>query len=333
MDISPTTETSETVLGLGLAEEPSPAGGSRNPQITPPAQTGQSHIAARRMSTISLSSLNRPSFPHKLDLSSATLGMNPDLSMFANGLASPVTLAPKSARPSAANDLPPDLLAMTALAGASALNDPSARGVDIDLTLSGSSPSNALGNIGNSADKPIELDLELDMDMDLFGDSTDNTFSPAAGVPASLPGVDDQINVGDHAGGADAVLNLDDLGSFAPSAEASTSDLFQSLGAGEPTGIPDPQQSSQQLGIPGTGDVNMAPSPGSILASFAASGSGSQDASAADGDQSYNFGLNLPNLDSFDESGFFSEENQADAGADMASLHEMLNFTDQGTGI
>lgn len=126
----------------------------------------------RRASTISLSSLQRPPFPHKLDLSATALRINPDdpLSL-QSGLASPVTLAPKSS----ISRHPPDLLG--------------GQHVDIDLTLDDDdiamSTSHLAGGsitgVGSSADKPIELDLDLEMD--LFGDGGQQSAG-ASGVSA-----------------------------------------------------------------------------------------------------------------------------------------------------
>ncbi|KAF8272355.1 hypothetical protein EI94DRAFT_1796251 [Lactarius quietus] len=126
-----------------------------------------SFLAARRQSTISLSSLNRPQFPHKLDLSSATLRINPtELAQgLGGGLPSPVTLAPKSGRATATNEFPPDFMA--ALAASEMANRP----VDIDLTMlpeeaSATAHVGLDSSLGSSADRPIELDLEgMDIDM------------------------------------------------------------------------------------------------------------------------------------------------------------------------
>ncbi|KAI0307501.1 hypothetical protein B0F90DRAFT_1619626, partial [Multifurca ochricompacta] len=131
--------------------------------------------AARRQSTISLSSLNRPQFPHKLDLSSAALRINPgELAQgLGGGLPSPVTLAPKSGRTTAASEFPPDF--MVALAASEMANRP----VEIDLTmLPEEAPAVAHvsldPSLGSSADRPIELDLEgMDIDMTNVGVTVD----------------------------------------------------------------------------------------------------------------------------------------------------------------
>lgn len=122
----------------------------RKPLITP----------SRRASTISLSSLHRTPFPHKLDLSS--IAFNPeDAIPLHSGQASPVTLAPKSSILRASMP-PPDLLTV------------GGQTVDIDLTLDEDDVAMAISNtndpsLGTSVDKPIELDLD-DLD-DLFTDA------------------------------------------------------------------------------------------------------------------------------------------------------------------
>ncbi|KAH9046441.1 hypothetical protein EDB84DRAFT_1466515 [Lactarius hengduanensis] len=168
-----------------------------------------SFLAARRQSTISLSSLNRPQFPHKLDLSSATLRINPaELAQGLGGLPSPVTLAPKSGRVTGTSEFPPDFMA--ALAASDIANRP----VDIDLTmLPEEAPAAAHVGLdvalGSSADRPIELDLEgMDIDMtnvdvsdvktlfgdeptsgisttNLFGDTTEAAGGSGGNVPPS----------------------------------------------------------------------------------------------------------------------------------------------------
>lgn len=143
-----------------------------------------SFSAARRQSTISLSSLSRPQLPPKLDLSSDQLRLNPTelAQSLGGGLLSPVTLAPKSGRTTATSEFPPDF--MTALA-----SEIGARPVEIDLTImpeEGAATTHVSldPSLGNSADRPIELDLELegmeiDMDVSLFGEEPANDISAA----------------------------------------------------------------------------------------------------------------------------------------------------------
>lgn len=139
----------------------------------------KSLTSARRASTISLSSLHRTPFPHKLDLSS--IAFNPDDAIpLHSGQASPVTLAPKSSILRASMP-PPDLLSV------------SGRAVDIDLTLDDDDVAMAMGNagdpaLGTSADKPIELDLD-----DLFTESSEHVSA----VPSSSMGPGDGASAGD----------------------------------------------------------------------------------------------------------------------------------------
>ncbi|KAG9314723.1 hypothetical protein JVU11DRAFT_5532 [Chiua virens] len=168
---------------------PSMAPGQGSPQ-------GPATLPLRRQSAISLSSLNRNALPPKLDLSGSGMRISAEeAALFPKGLVpSPVSLAPKSARPSATADI--DLMA--AFASAAAANSGSQR-VDIDLTVSDSPPTMIAATdpaLGSSADKPIELDLDsIDMEMtdmtNLFGDApgsesrdgratVDSLFSPGA---------------------------------------------------------------------------------------------------------------------------------------------------------
>lgn len=157
-----------------------PSGGSPTPVDVSSASGAQrsfpgsgSFLAARRQSTISLSSLSRPNVPHKLDLSADTLRINTgELAQgLGGGLPSPVTLAPKSGRITATSEFGPDFIAALAA---------STQPVEIDLSMlpeEGSTTAH-VGldpSLGSSADRPIELDLEgmeIDMtvDVSLFGD-------------------------------------------------------------------------------------------------------------------------------------------------------------------
>ncbi|KZV95599.1 hypothetical protein EXIGLDRAFT_766042 [Exidia glandulosa HHB12029] len=119
------------------------------------AQASVSGIAARRPSTVSLSSLHHRAPPLKLDLSSV-------LPM------SPVTLAPRTA--TAAADYTADFLL------------PPMSGQVIDLTLSETAPVH-LGPSTGTSDHPIDVD-DVDMDTDLFGGADDsqlNTISTGSG--------------------------------------------------------------------------------------------------------------------------------------------------------
>lgn len=177
----------------------------------------QSPMAGRRQSAVALSSLQRPSFPHKLDLSS--LRMNPeDLMLSASGMTSPVTLAPRTARPgTATGEIPPDLMAAIASSEAAAASHP----VDIDLTLDSESavepPPTDLGidqSLGGSADKPIELDLDIHMEEmgGFFGPQ------PSSGVETLFSPSEDRVKV------EEIFPDFSAVGSTG-------GDLFQSIGA------------------------------------------------------------------------------------------------------
>lgn len=158
-------------------------------------------LPGRRPSAISISSLHRPQFPLKLDLSSTALRITEEeAALYQKGPTSPVTLAPKSARPVGPHDLPPDFL--MAFGNNPLPNDVGHGPSTIDLTLpddmhlAPDQTGMSLGvGIGDSSEKPIELDLDsMDIEMagmtDLFGDPTDSgdandghdgLFSPALG--------------------------------------------------------------------------------------------------------------------------------------------------------
>ena len=157
-----------------------------------------------------------------------------DAGLGLTALASPVTLAPKSARPMAANELPPDLLA--------ALEQ--SQGVDLGLV------SSEMGN--------IEGDVHLDTTMsDLFGDGPSDTQGEDVDMESLFhgTGVDagqsDTSNVGSSSENMGAILTA----LSAQNAQGTTDDLFG------PLSDPGAAQS-------GTGSSNTAPSPASLLASF-----------------------------------------------------------------
>jgi len=215
-------------------------------------QKSGSFLAARRQSTISLSSLNRPQFPHKLDLSSAAMRFNPaELAQgLSGGLPSPVTLAPKSARPTA-SESPPDFMA------ALAASEMATRPIDLTMLPEEATATGHVGldtTLGSSADRPIELDLEgMDIDMtnvgvtgvdvkSLFGDeptgglSTTNLFDDAAEALGGN-GVLATFNTGASHGAAlapdtseggpsfDMGIGIDEFPQFPFDSMASTSDM------------------------------------------------------------------------------------------------------------
>ena len=288
-------------------------------QMSPPPTSGGSgassnSVSGRRGSAISLSSLHRPPFPHKLDLSATTMRITEDASLFSSGpLASPVTLAPKSARPS---EIPPDLMAAFEAAA-----DANTGAVDIDLTVpdnesaAGNNNStsghdidmNMESSLGNSADKPIELDLDMDIDMsgmsDLFGDATDGTaglFSPAQGttdLPLSGANRSNDKDTKQDNLGMDILDALSAVGG-----SSGHDDLFGAF----PQSSTRIQTQSNTLAVPpdpSSSGLNDAHSPGSILASFAAGEHDDPTALHTDGEAS--FDLNA--INSIDLSNVFND--------------------------
>lgn len=114
--------------------------------------------------------------------------------MYASGLASPVTLAPKSARPIGPNEFPEEFM--------TAFTNPVDRSV-VDLTLAENDNhqirTNADPTAGDSSDKPIELDLDMDMNMsmnELFGDNPETSSS------SKFPsGVENMFSMSDNGAG------------------------------------------------------------------------------------------------------------------------------------
>ena len=216
----------------------------------------------RRPSAISISSLQRPTLPLKLDLSSASLRISTDdISLYTSGLASPVTLAPRSARAVGPNDFPPGF--MEAFASSASPLD---RSVDIDLTVSETSGPNNRdmkmptdANIGSSADKPIELDLDsMDIDMamtDLFGDNVDNSSNEATNVVDGLftPTVGDAVMTNDFHGQS-------------PKTEGGFLDALGQPGNNMFTTLDHAQQLKASTAV-----IQSAPSPGSLYTSLASS--------------------------------------------------------------
>jgi hypothetical protein len=177
--------------------------------------------------------------------------------MFNSGLASPVTLAPKSARPLGPNELPPDLVA----ALMSSTNGMNEQPVDIDLTIgegeSASKTESKMNEAGSSADKPIELDLDnMDLDMgdmsDLFGDSAESPSANSADKDA-IADIFSSNRVGQISeSNVDNAKAGDFLG-------GNTTDIFASLGMDSDThGATKEETSAAQA----------APSPNTLLASF-----------------------------------------------------------------
>ncbi|KAJ7139544.1 hypothetical protein C8R44DRAFT_694088 [Mycena epipterygia] len=303
--------TIDLTATTGEGSRPSTA----DPALSPPLSS--SSIMGRRPSAISISSLHRPVFPLKLDLSSNSLRISAEeASLFSQGLSSPVTLAPRSARPYGPNELPPDLMA--ALASASSASE-ATRPVDIDLTgPEHSGPDVKMTAVGNSADQPIELDLDamdidMAMSMELFGDadsasnnggnSVEGLFTPV------LPGPDMPLT---H-GLGDTKNVKEEEESFLSALDGSSDDIFASLSANT--------HGDNQASTSGSGP---APSPGSLLASFSQmddpSGSSQTSNLPTEGAPTYDLdALDLSNL----SPGFFGDAHPSDMNFDMEELLSM----------
>ncbi|KAG2129782.1 hypothetical protein DEU56DRAFT_816666 [Suillus clintonianus] len=266
-----------------------------------PAQASPPHglaNPARRGSTISLSSLHRPPFPLKLDLSSSSLRMSAEeAALFSQSLPSPVSLAPKSARPSAQTEL--DLMAAFASATAG-----SSQHVDIDLTVDDDPPMAPIdASLGSSADKPIELDLDsIDMEMstmtDLFGDGTETGSGENSGVEGIFSPVAPDSGASNPAKESqEGGLDMEMLGAL--SAVDNNNHGNDMFGPSDASGLQSGQHSS--LGVQSSPPSNVAPSPSAILASFAGSQSdGTHQLPAGDG----NFDLSTLDLSNFDSTFF-----------------------------
>ena len=252
-------------------------------------------LPSRRQSTVSLSSLQRPAFPHKLDLSATALRLNPDDLSMPSGLASPVMLAPKTSIPQIAPDFP--------------FGPPGE--VTIDLTLDDDVnvgmppppvPPGIDPSVGNSADKPIEL---LDIDMDLFGDVGGSQSAPTMGNASA--------SAATGPSGPAAVKEEEmDFGMFAEiSAVPGTSEedakardeLLASFGASEPPTSTASGGVSQQPGNP----LDSGTSPGSFLADIEAAvgGTNTQASGNASSDDTANFNLDFLKDDSMDMQALF----------------------------
>jgi hypothetical protein len=163
---------------------PLPSDMGPTPASSPPTKTIS--LAPRRQSTISLSSLNRPAPSLRLDLSDlppASLRMSTEEALFSSGLRSPATLAPKSARP-----VDHIVEWMAPLPSSSSTDKP----VDIDLTLPETDPQ--LDELGNTADRPLDVDLMGDLfgdNLEANGDMSGGLFSPVAAD--TLPKGDDDF--------------------------------------------------------------------------------------------------------------------------------------------
>ena len=270
-----------------------------------------STIPGRRGSAISISSLHRPQFPLKLDLSSTSLRITEEeAAMFKKGLASPVTLAPKSAR-LGPNEFPPEFMA--AFANSSVPPDVTSEPPAIDLTLphvpQEENDSTMNNGVGDSSDKPIELDLDIEMAnmTDIFGD----------------PDPDDSEDSNIRDGLFSPVLNEEPPQTENFENFAANPDLVSQLAAGEPS-ILQPQSTS-------------VPSPGSLLAQFSSSRMMDHKPSPSDNVtipiMTENFDINAIDLSNL-PTGFFS--NAQDSGVsfpmDMEAFLTLETGEEKGEG-
>ena len=210
------------------------------------------YMPMRRQSAISLSSLNRSALPPKLDLSSSSMRISAEeAALFPKGLVpSPVSLAPKSARPSATADI--DLMA--AFASAAAANSSSQR-VDIDLTDSPPAMMTVDPSLGSSADKPIELDLDnIDME-NLFRDAPESTpgdgqttvdslFSPATADSGPRLSTN-EVPQAQRGGAADDHIDMEILGALHAEHGGQGGNLFGSVASGSSGGNQQPRSGSR----------------------------------------------------------------------------------------
>ncbi|KAJ7480115.1 hypothetical protein B0H11DRAFT_1668568, partial [Mycena galericulata] len=310
---SPTSTRMPLPIDLTAANGDSSRPSTADPALSPPLSS--SSVTGRRPSAISISSLHRPGPALKLDLSAHSLRITAEeASLFTSGLASPVTLAPRSARPYGPNELPPDLIA--ALASASSSSDP-ARPVDIDLTgADDPHPDVEMTSVGNSADKPIELDLdamEIDMAMsDLFGDAESGSNNGGNAVESLFTPVitGPDIPLTHSLGNTETVKEEEE--SFLSALGGGDDDIFASLGANAHG-----DAHSAVSGSAPSGSM-AAPSPGSLLASFSHMGDPSDSGHASnlptEGGEGYDLdGLDLSNL----SPGFFGDAQNTDMAFDM----------------
>ncbi|THU90758.1 hypothetical protein K435DRAFT_727949 [Dendrothele bispora CBS 962.96] len=246
----------------------------------------------RRPSTISIQSLHRPAHPLKIDLSPTSLRLSGEgSSLLSDGLPSPVTLAPKSARPLENFDY------MAAFASSSSDSN------TIDLTLPDHTRPDAMNmdlnpSLGNSADKPIELDMDgMDIHMDLFGDeTTPSTDTKNVELFPPMMGSNDSSEVKE--GNFLSALGVDG---------STNNDLFASLDTREADSRPAP------LDVPSSETQNVL-SPDTIIASL----------NQAEGTSSNNVSGPSFDLTNLDDLGFFTE----DQDSDMQNLEHLWNMGD-----
>lgn len=242
-----------------------------------------SSLTGRRQSTISLSSLQRPAFPHKLDLSATALRLNPEDMSMPSGLASPVMLAPKTSIPQLAPDFP--------------FGPPG--DVTIDLTMDDDVsvgmppppvPNGMDASLGTTADKPIEL---LDIDMELFGGAdTGESIPPSGGAPAAS-GSNGPVPVKEEAMDFSLFGDLPAAPSTSEDAAKVSEELLASLTAShDPTSTAGTADGAPQSS---TNLLDSGASPESFLAGLTAvsGNTNAQDPQHASSDDAANFNLDF----------------------------------------
>jgi hypothetical protein len=284
-----------------------------------------STIASRRPSVISLSSLHRPTFPHKLDLSSLRLNPEDIISLSTGGLASPVTLAPKSARQTAPTDIPPDLMAALTSSEATVSNS----AVDIDLTLDPDAADDSLRrnhqtnidpSLGSSADKPIELDLDIDItDMqemsNIFGEHATNS----AGVEGLFSPPDADTSKSKNGENIEQEI-LDAFSSTVGSTNEEGSNIFTSMDARQPSA----GDGSNNDADPSS--ISIAPSPGSLLASLNDASNANNPTSTSIPNAESLFDMNAIDLASIDQTFLM------DSGSEMNLMEQLFNVDGDPNG-
>ncbi|KAG6903004.1 hypothetical protein C0995_008577 [Termitomyces sp. Mi166 len=301
------------------ASHPVPNAPAPTPTNSPPTSSKTSTIG-RRPSAISISSLQRPTLPLKLDLSSTALHITAEeVSMFSSGLASPVTLAPKSARIGGTNEFPDLMAAFTS----------SSQTIDLTMDNDGGDVKMGLENVSGTADRPIELDIEgMDIDMamtDLFGDPADTGSNDVNAMDGLFSPI--VIEQGTNTESAKPIKTeetfLRNIGQT-----NNEDDIFSALNVQGNTS--ESQQSKDVPSVP-----RSAPSPASLLASFTSPSqlqgidqisSNNIAVTEAPFDMS---GLDLANLDQT----FFGGATEADMNfsMDMDQFMATVN-TSEGTG-
>ena len=204
----------------------------------------------------------------------------------------------------------------------------SSQHVDIDLTVDDDSPLPPIdASLGNSADKPIELDLDsIDMEMstmtDLFGDGTETGSGENSGVEGIFsPIIPDSGASNPAKESQEGGLDMEMLGTL--SAVDNSNHGNDVFGPSDSNGLQSGQHST--LGVQSAHPGNVAPSPSAILASFATSQSDgtSHQPPGGDGD----FDLSTLDLANFDPTFFHRPPDM-----NLMDMEALLDSMGQGGG-